>query len=366
MSTKKDPKAADKDAGKEERPKAAGEDAGKEKKSASHLPKDDPNYSATPYDDVWRTIAQTLQRRLLLLLNRIFGTSFTGDEQIQPGETELMVLHLSGSRVRRGVDSYFTVIDHAGNRYAFHIECQTNPDGSIVLRFAEYDLQLALNEGTTDENGILHLHMPKSALINLRGSGKSEPLEIHFHEDGQVLVHKIETRSMRSFTVDSLLQPDGLALLPFYIFTHTEDFKNLANDKETAHRLLAEFEDICRRLEQLDASGEIDLMEHGNLLELMRKVLRNAVPEKLISEEDLDMAQGHVLKLATDKAWDDGLERGLERGRKEGLEQGERNSILRLVHKRLIDKAVGAAELGLTEAEFREAYRATYPDADSE
>ena len=80
----------------------------------------------------------------------------------------------------------------------------------------------------------------------------------------------------------------------------------------------------------------------------------------------MDMAQGHVLKLATDKAWDDGLERGLERGRKEGLEQGRRDSILQLVYKRLIDRAVGAAELGLTEAEFRETYRATYPDADSE
>ena len=54
--------------------------------------------------------------------------------------------------------------------------------------------------------------------------------------------------------------------------------------QETAAQLLVEFKDIRRRLDHMDETGSIDLMEHRTLLELMQKVLRNTVPDTTSSK----------------------------------------------------------------------------------
>lgn len=270
------------------------------------------------------------------------------------------------------MDSYFTIIDGSGNRYAVHIECQTNPDGSIVLRFAEYDLQLAIETRTTDEHNIYDLYLPHSALLNLRGVSKPEIIRIH--KDDQTLIHRIEVQNMKDLTVDDLLVENAAALLPFYIFTHKEDPQKLADDPVTAAQLVEEFKYICDGLDKMAAGKKINAYELGVLLELMKKVTRNAVSNSEVAEEVSKMANGRILDLYTVKIYEAGElrgemrgeergekrgeERGEKRGEKRGREEGRREMVFNLVKKNKLSETDGAKELQMTLDEFKEALSA--------
>ena len=315
------------------------------------LPKEDPDYSATPFDDVWRTVMQMLQRLVVLLTNRLFGTDFTGNEQIEPGETEMMLLQMDGSRVRRGVDAHFSIVDSRGVKHSFHVECQTNPDGSIVLRFAEYDLQLAINAREGNEAGTLDLYLPRSALIQLRGQSTAEPKRIRIHDGAQVLEHTVSTVCMAELSIDDLYSPDALALLPFYIFTHQEDLQKTAQDSVEAEKLVRDFEGICNVLQKMESQEKIRTYEHGVLLELMRKVTRNVLAGSTVSEEVKEVVDGKLLDLDTVRIYSYGEKVGEKRGER----RGGRNMIFRLVQNHKLTEEDGAAELEMTLDAFREA-----------
>ena len=261
------------------------------------LPKDDKDYAAMPFDSVLRTVQQNLRRLIILLMNRIFDTDFTGNERIEPAATEMMLLKSDGSRVRRGVDAHFTIVDSAGNRYIFHIECQTNPDGSIVMRFAEYDLQLALEARTTEMDGTLDLYLPNSVLLNLRGS--SAPRQIRIHKDDQTLIQEIKVQNMTDLTAADLFAQDTLALLPFWIFTHSGRLTDLGIDPAEEEGLIEEFRYICSRLNKIEEEKRIDTFEHSVLLELIRRATHNAVPGSRLEKEVKEMADANIFELET-------------------------------------------------------------------
>ena len=129
---------------------------------------------------------------------------------------------------------------------------------------------------------------------------------------------------------------------------------------------MAEFQSICDALDQMESTEAINAVEHGALLELMRKVLRNATLGSVFSEEVFLMASERVLPLATAKAYEvgqmEGRQTGIGEGRRMGRQAGERECILRLVHKGLLSESTGADELGLTADDFQKIYRAAYPN----
>lgn len=111
------------------------------------------NHSSTPYDDVFRTMVNDLPRITLKLINEMFKSTlpvkYTGNEEVVQLANEQFLPQQDGDggQEKRITDSRIRVISENGQDIRnYHIECQSVPDGSIIVRMFEYDSQIALQD----------------------------------------------------------------------------------------------------------------------------------------------------------------------------------------------------------------------------
>ena len=123
--------------------------------------------TATPYDDVFRTLLNDCKKLLLPVLNEIFGENYTGNETIVYSKNEHFLNKQDAEQDKRITDSAFTVIGEKTKSFLF--ECQSQPDSSILVRIFEYEAQIALDEGDVNGN-LLEVSIPNSAVLYLRSS----------------------------------------------------------------------------------------------------------------------------------------------------------------------------------------------------
>lgn len=108
------------------------------------------NVTSTPYDDVFRTLVNDCRRRLVIpLVNEIFKESYSGKEEISPAPNEHFMNRQDGKEAERITDSSFTIYGKTPKKY--HIECQSRPDGSMLVRMFEYDTQIAVDDAQVEK-----------------------------------------------------------------------------------------------------------------------------------------------------------------------------------------------------------------------
>ena len=89
---------------------------------------------STIFDDVFRTIAQKMPQLLIPLINEVFHTSYSEEEQFEQLRNE-------------HYEKYGTVITDSIIRiggHIYHLECQSSKDRTMVIRMFEYDISIAL------------------------------------------------------------------------------------------------------------------------------------------------------------------------------------------------------------------------------
>jgi len=82
------------------------------------------------YDDIFRTLCEKNTKLLIPVINEVFSTNYKITE-----ETELLSgeHHILSGKKQTGIEEIITdlLIRLAGKIY--HIECQSNPDGTIII-----------------------------------------------------------------------------------------------------------------------------------------------------------------------------------------------------------------------------------------
>ena len=81
------------------------------------------------------------------MINEIFEETYTGREEIRFSQNEHFQNQQDGEEEKYITDSSFTVLGKRG-RKKYPGECQSTPDSSMLIRFFEYDSQIALDEGS--------------------------------------------------------------------------------------------------------------------------------------------------------------------------------------------------------------------------
>ena len=99
----------------------------------------------TPYDDVFRTLLNDCSPLIIPVINEIFGEHFSGQEKIVFSPNEHFLNQQGGNEKERITDTSFMIQGKETKKY--HLECQSNADNSMLIRFFEYDTQIALDEG---------------------------------------------------------------------------------------------------------------------------------------------------------------------------------------------------------------------------
>ena len=247
------------------------------------------------------------------LINEVFGTSYPEDIEIIQKRNE--------HQTKQGeiiTDSHLMILDKA-----YHIECQSTNDSSMVIRMIEYDFSISLGSMRL-EDGKYRMYFPHSCILYLRGNQDRKLLSVEMiMPDDSVTEYKVPAIYVGHYTKDEILQKQLFFLLPFYIMRYEKG--NLEAEYPELKAMLEEYREIEKCLEE-------EFLEEGkekaykDLIELILRIAEYILRNQEEARKGFgDVMGGKVLELESDKLIQEGVKRGLE--------QERAKSVRALLHK---------------------------------
>ena len=290
------------------------------------------NITSTPYDDVFRTMLNDCSRFILPLLNEVFGENYDGTETIVFANDYHFQNKQDGAEDKIITDASFKVIKGDIEK-KYHLECQSTIDNSMVLRFFEYDSQIALDDATIEKivgddggkksDGVLTVTFPHSAVLYLRSNKNTgDVMTMRFVTPGGEVKYDIPIIKMQTYTLEDIWEKEIYLLIPFYIFTHEANFPKYNEDENLLQELVNEFKEICIKMEELTQQGKMTELERRIIIELSKKVIDNIARKYERIRKGVDgIMGGKVIETEAKKMYNKGILIGEENGRNESLKE---------------------------------------------
>ena len=303
----------------------------------------------TPYDDVFRTLLNDCKQLIFPVLNEIFGENYSGNEDIKFSQNEIYLTQQDGEQEKRITDSCFIIRDDK-KVMRYHLECESNPDRSIIVRIFEYDAQIALND-REQEGYRLKVNFPHTAVIALRASGKMpESMSVEINTPGGSVEYDVPVLKTQVYSLDEIFDKNLLFLLPFYIFSYEKQFKKYDADESQMAEMVESLKLIVKRLGDLIQDGKLDQYTAQTLIFCFNKVAKSlAVDHANVLKGVDDVMGGKILEYEAKNI----LREGEARGRKEGAME----TLFGLVKDGLLTIAVAAQRAGMDLPAFEKEYK---------
>ena len=303
----------------------------------------------TPYDDVFRTLLNDCKQLIFPVLNEIFGENYSGNEDIKFSQNEIYLTQQDGEQEKRITDSCFIIRDDK-KVMRYHLECESNPDRSIIVRIFEYDAQIALND-REQEGYRLKVNFPHTAVIALRASGKMpESMSVEINTPGGSVEYDVPVLKTQVYSLDEIFDKNLLFLLPFYIFSYEKQFKKYDADESQMAEMVESLKLIVKRLGDLIQDGKLDQYTAQTLIFCFNKVAKSlAVDHANVLKGVDDVMGGKILEYEAKGI----LREGEARGRKEGAME----TLFGLVKDGLLTIAVAAQRAGMDLPAFEKEYK---------
>lgn len=311
-----------------------------DKRTDSASEKYDDNIN-TAYDDAFHTMLLYCKSLVIPVLNEGFQQIFSGSEEVVPGENRIYIRRQGGKEEKRITDASFAVVSASNVKSRFHVECQSRPDNSMLVRMFEYDSQIALQNGILIED-TLEVEFPNSAVLNLSSKGKKrKKLKIVIKTPGGAVSYEIPVLNVQDYDLDTIFEKGLYFLLPFYIFRYEDEFDSISNNPDKVEELKSVYVDIEKCLDKVVDEGKIDEYTKICIMEMALHVLRK-IAEKYtnIIEEVSKVMGGNVIRFKARIVYE------------EGMKEGMINTIINLVRKGRITIEDAAEELGISKEEF--------------
>lgn len=293
----------------------------------------------TRYDDVFRTMLNDCSSLIIPLINEVFDEKFTGKEEIVFHPNEHFLNQQDGEETKRITDTSFTIMGETPKKY--HWECQSTADSSMLVRFFEYDAQIALEQSEIVRN-ILTVTFPHSAVLFLRcDSTTPDEMIIRIVTPGGEVSYEIPVMKSQCYTLEDIMSKQLLFLIPFYIFTHEKKLEECDRDSEKLEALKAEYAVIRRFLERQTSEKYIDEFTKCTIVDMSKRVL-DGIAEKYVNvREGVESVMGGRV-----------LEYEAKTIKNEGINEGFFMAMASLVRDGMITLSEAAARVHLNEEEF--------------
>ena len=291
---------------------------------------------STIFDDVFRTIAQKMPQLLIPLINEVFHTSYSEEEHFEQLRNE-------------HYEKYGTVITDSiiqiGN-HIYHLECLSSTDKTMVIRMFEYDISIAIEHASYENDEIWEIEFPQSCVLYIRNH-RDLP---DYHEavvkfaDGQKMRYRVPILQAKKYTVDRIFEKRLLILLPYHILRYEHFLKHNGMDTRKLQQLLADFREINRRLEET-AEKENKSHLYMDMIVLIEQIADYIIPKNNTIRKGLgDVMGGKILKLQSEELLELGEARGKAKGRLEGKREERLDAIQNMM------------DLGLTKEQILRKY----------
>lgn len=295
----------------------------------------------TPYDDVFRTLLNDCSSLIIPIVNEVFGENYTGHEEIIFSPNEHFLNKQDGDEDERITDTNFKIKGTETKKY--HWECQSSADSSMLVRFWEYDTQIALDEGEI-KGHVLTVVLPHSAVLFLRYNDSTpDNMKIKIVTPGGSVSYDIPVMNSQLYQIEEIIEKRLLLLIPFYIFSHENHFQEYNKDADRLNTLKKEYADILHRLEELLEAGEISEYTKCTLIDMSNKVLEHIARKYENIREGVKSVMGGKV-----------LDYEAKRIKNEGKFEGKLEMLFDLVNDNLLSIKDAAFRAGLTEETFKE------------
>lgn len=313
-----------------------------EKTSVSAATQEENAAHSTVFDDVFRTIAQKLPQLLIPLINEVFHTNYSEDEDFEQLRNEHYEKYgkiITDSIIRIG-------------RHIYHLECQSQKDSEMVIRMFEYDISIAL-EHASDSGEIWEIEFPQSCVLYVRNH-RTLP---QYHEaivrfsDGQQVIYRIPIIHAQHYTVNDMFEKKLLILLPYHILRYEHFLRSNKTNEKKLNQLLDDYRKINERL--------TDTCEKEKKSEFYKDMIIKEIADHVIPKENEarkgvdEIMGGNILTLPSDLIREERAA-GREEGLATGLEKGRNDTIFSFVQDGLISLSVGADRANLSVEAFKE------------
>lgn len=251
----------------------------------------------TVYDDVFRTMLERTPKLIVYLINEVFSENYDESEPV----TLLQNEHLSEDR-KIVTDSYIKIC----NKY-YHIECQSNPDGSMAIRMMEYDFMIALQNA--EKQGYDYtIKYPNSCVLYLRHNNNT-PDYITVNvvlPNKSSFIYKTPIVKVQNYDIDDIFEKKLLAFLPYYIMRYGKrQLEEIESDSDKRKVFVEIYEKIFNKVQELSDTNlsEFEILKiRDYILKILEWVARE---EPKIKKEVHDMC-GKVIRTKVDDVFDDG------------------------------------------------------------
>lgn len=262
------------------------------------------------FDSVFKTMCQKTPKLLIPVINEIFKTNYKEEELVTLANDEHIKLNLKPI----DTDSCIKLRD----KY-YHIECQSNPDGEMVIRMLEYDFFIALekNRQLKDKDVI---EFPQSAAIYLRNTSRTPNhlnITVRF-ADGFEYPYKVPVAKVKEYSLQKILEKKLMFFVPYYIMRYENSSREIYLKPEEKKQLHEEYHKI------LEAVNTLSSYEQGELMRLIETVLDNYESLDKDVKEDVISMGGTILEFDHDKIYQEGISIGEVRGETRGQKIGEK------------------------------------------
>ena len=195
---------------------------------------------------------------IIPVVNLYFNENYTGKEKIIFSKNEHYLAHSDSTEDKRVTDSSFVITRADKTTKRYHIECEEQLDGSILVRMFEYDAQIALDDCTIDR-AELTVSFPHSAVLALRYAEKSpDTMKINVVTPGGQTSYTLPIIKIQQYSLDVLFEKKLLFFLPFYIFSHEKELPECNTDEAKLEQLKAMYRNIRTKLDDLQRAGGIN------------------------------------------------------------------------------------------------------------
>ena len=246
-------------------------------------------------------------------------------------------------------EKYGTVITDSiiqiGN-HIYHLECQSSKDKTMVIRMFEYDISIAIEHASYENDEIWEIEFPQSCVLYIRNH-RDLP---DYHEavvkfaDGQKMRYRVPILQAKKYTVDRIFEKRLLILLPYHILRYEHFLKHNGMDTRKLQQLLADFREINRRLEET-AEKENKSHLYMDMIVLIEQIADYIIPKNNTIRKGLgDVMGGKILKLQSEELLELGEARGKAKGRLEGKREERLDAIQNMM------------DLGLTKEQILRKY----------
>ncbi len=276
---------------------------------------------STPFDSVFKTECKKLSKYLVPLIKEMFGLdSELVDElpDIMPEEHYALdgTQYGNPAIIKKISDSCIRI----GDKY-YHVECQSTTDGDLLVRLAEYNVMIGLDNAVYDKkSGVITIRLPQSSLMMLRAgeenNKKFSSMKIYYVYEEQSIVINVPVMNVQSYSVDEIYRKKLYFLIPFYALRYEDAFRKWAVEKlvggAECDKIYLELSRFFSRLERAYKTKEISENDARNIAEMSQIIIRHLTTgcSDVLKERMVSVMGGQVLELQDDR-W-------LNEGKKEG------------------------------------------------